>query len=58
MYASRFGIGHLIFGWGEAYQLPQLLAGVIIISVITIIVNEGMRLIEISAARRYGALRR
>ena len=57
MYASRFGIGHLIFGWGEAYQLPQLLAGVIIISVLTIIVNEGMRLIEISAAQRYGALR-
>jgi NitT/TauT family transport system permease protein len=58
MYASRYGIGHRIFGWGEAYQVPQLIAGVIIVSVLTIIVNEAMRLLEVRAARRYGALRR
>jgi len=58
MYASRFGIGHRLFGWGEAYQVPQLIAGVIIVSVLTILVNEAMRLLEVHAARRYGALRR
>jgi ABC-type nitrate/sulfonate/bicarbonate transport system permease component len=58
MYASRFGIGHRIFGWGEAYQVPQLIAGVIIVSVLTILVNEAMRLLEVRAARRYGALKR
>jgi len=58
MYASRFGIGHLIFGWGEAYQVPQLIAGVVIVSVLTILVNEGMRLLEVRAAGRYGATRR
>ena len=58
MYASRFGIGHLIFGWGEAYQVPQLIAGVVIVSILTILVNEGMRLLEVRAANRYGALRR
>jgi ABC-type nitrate/sulfonate/bicarbonate transport system permease component len=58
MYASRFGIGHLIFGWGEAYQMPQLIAGVAIVSVLTIFVNEAMRLMEVHAARRYGALER
>jgi NitT/TauT family transport system permease protein len=58
MYASRFGIGHLIFGWGESYQVPQLLAGVIIISILTILINEGMRLVEVRVVSRYGALRR
>jgi ABC-type nitrate/sulfonate/bicarbonate transport system permease component len=58
MYASRHGIGHLIFGWGEAYQIPQLIAGVVIVSVLTIVVNEVMRLMEGNAARRYGALER
>jgi ABC-type nitrate/sulfonate/bicarbonate transport system permease component len=38
--------------------VPQLMAGVIIVSVLTILVNEVMRLLEVRAARRYGALRR
>jgi NitT/TauT family transport system permease protein len=58
MYASRFGIGHRIFGWGEAYQMPQLIAGVIIVSVLTILVNEAMRVLEVRTAERYGALSR
>ena len=58
MYASRFGIGNLLFGWGEAYQMPQLMAGVIIVSVLTILVNEAMRVLEVHAVNRYGALRR
>ena len=57
MYASRQGIGRLIFGWGEAYQVPELLAGVLLISALTILVNESMRLMEVRADRRYGASR-
>ena len=58
MYASRWGVGRRIFGWGEAYQVPQLLAGVLLISVLTILVNESMRLFEVHAAQRYGLLGR
>jgi ABC-type nitrate/sulfonate/bicarbonate transport system permease component len=47
MYASRHGIGRLIFSWGEAYQVPELLAGILLISVLTIVVNEAMRLAEL-----------
>jgi ABC-type nitrate/sulfonate/bicarbonate transport system permease component len=58
MYASRQGLGHLIFGWGEAYQVPQLLAGILLVSILTILVNESMRFVEIRVAQRYGGLRR
>jgi ABC-type nitrate/sulfonate/bicarbonate transport system permease component len=58
MYSSRFGIGHRLFGWGESYQIPQLIAGVMIISVVTITLSEGMRFLEVRATRRYGALSR
>jgi len=57
MYASQFGIGKLIFGWGEGYQVPQLMAGVILISVFTVLVNEGLRIVELKAGYRYGAKR-
>jgi ABC-type nitrate/sulfonate/bicarbonate transport system permease component len=53
MYASRQGLGRLIFGWGEAYQLRELLAGILLISVLTIAVNEAMRLAELRASRFY-----
>jgi NitT/TauT family transport system permease protein len=58
MYASRHGIGHRLFGWGEAYQVAQLLAGIVIVSVLTILVNEALRVMEVRAARRYGTLQR
>lgn len=54
MYASRTGIGKLIFGWGEAYQVAPLMAGVVLVSVFTIALNEGLRLLEFGASRRYG----
>lgn len=53
MYASRHGIGRLIFSWGEAYQVPELLAGILLISVLTIVVNEAMRFAELHIGRFY-----
>jgi NitT/TauT family transport system permease protein len=55
MYASRTGIGRLIFGWGEAYKVPELMAAVLLISVFTVVLNEGLRLVEMRAGRRYGS---
>jgi len=46
MYASRTGIGHLIANWGENYQMPELFAGVILLSVIAICFNETVRALE------------
>ena len=51
MYASRRGIGQLIFDWGEGQQIPELLAGIVLISVLTIAVNELMRLAELRLAQ-------
>ena len=51
MYASRHGIGRLIFTWGESYQVPELLAGILLISVLTVAVNEAMRLAELRVSR-------
>ena len=51
MYASRRGIGRLIFAWGENYQVPELLAGILLVSLLTIAVNETMRLAELRVAR-------
>ena len=46
MYASRTGIGHLISNWGENFQLPELFAGVIMLSVVAIAFNEMVRFME------------
>ena len=46
MYASRTGIGHLISNWGENFQMPQLFAGVIMLSVVAIAFNEMVRFME------------
>ena len=46
MYASRTGIGHLIANWGENFQMPQLFAGVIVLSSVAIIFNEAVRALE------------
>jgi NitT/TauT family transport system permease protein len=46
MYASRSGIGYLIANWGENFQMPQLFAGVIVLSVVAILFNETMRVLE------------
>ena len=46
MYASRTGIGHLISNWGENFQMPQLFAGIIILSIVAICFNETVRFLE------------
>lgn len=51
MYASRRGIGGLILAWGERSEITQLLAGIVLISVLTIAMNEAMRFFEFRAAR-------
>jgi ABC-type nitrate/sulfonate/bicarbonate transport system permease component len=50
MYVSRVGIGNLIGTWGENFQLPQLLAGIVIVSAAAIAFNESVRVIE----KKYG----
>jgi NitT/TauT family transport system permease protein len=47
MYASRTGIGHLIANWGENFQMPQLFAGVIVLSAVAILFNEAVRALEV-----------
>ena len=46
MYASRTGIGHLIASWGENFQMEQLFAGIILLSVVAILFNETVRIFE------------
>jgi NitT/TauT family transport system permease protein len=46
MYASRDGIGHQIATWGENFMMPQLLAGVVLVSVIAMLFNELLRSVE------------
>ncbi|MEJ1975942.1 MAG: ABC transporter permease subunit [Acetobacteraceae bacterium] len=53
MYASRDGIGHQIASWGENFQMPQLFAGVLLLSLVAILCNETIRWAE----RRCGAWR-
>jgi NitT/TauT family transport system permease protein len=53
MYAPRTGIGHNIETWGENFMMQPLLAGVLLLSISAILVNEGVRWIE----RRCGAWR-
>jgi NitT/TauT family transport system permease protein len=53
MYASRLGIGHEIETWGENFMMRQLLAGVLLIAVAAITMNEAIRWVE----RRCGAWR-
>ena len=46
MYASRTGIGHLIASWCENFQMKQLFAGVLLLSVVAILFNETLRWME------------
>ncbi|MGV3571286.1 MAG: ABC transporter permease [Ramlibacter sp.] len=50
MYVSQVGIGKLIGTWGENYQLPQLLAGILLVSAAAVLFNESIRAVE----TRYG----
>jgi len=46
MYASREGVGNLIGAWGQAFQLLQLKASIIVVAGLAIIFNEGVRFLE------------
>lgn len=51
MYATRSGVGLLIAEWGEAYEVTELMAGILFISIGTIAINELMRLWESHVGR-------
>ena len=53
MYVAQVGLGRLINIWGTAYQLPELLAGVLLAASGTILLNEVIRTYE----RRVGRWR-
>ena len=46
MYVSRAGLGRLIAIWGAGYQLPELLAGVLLAGSGAILINELFRMYE------------
>ena len=51
MYASQSGLGMLLLRWSESYEVNQLMAATIFISVVTILINEAMRLWEAGVGR-------
>jgi NitT/TauT family transport system permease protein len=53
MYAASHGLGHTIVGWGSAYRMTPLLAGVLLVIIITVTLNEIIRWTE-SAFRLQG----
>ena len=50
---QRTGIGHNIETWGENFMMKPLLAGVLLLSLTAILVNEAIRWVE----RKCGAWR-
>jgi NitT/TauT family transport system permease protein len=46
MYASRTGMGHQIAAWGENFMMDRLFAGVLLLGVVAILVNETVRAVE------------
>jgi len=53
MYASRAGLGFLIANWGMNFDITSLLAGIVLASLLSILVNETLRWYE----HRVGAWR-
>lgn len=51
MYASSTGLGVLLSRWGESFDVTKLMAATILISVVTILINETMRLWEARVGR-------
>lgn len=51
MFSSRHGFGRLIFSWGESFQVTRLLAGILLVTLLTIAFNEMMRAWEVRASR-------
>jgi NitT/TauT family transport system permease protein len=46
MYASRQGIGNVLGAWGQGFQIRELLAMIIFVSVVAIALNELIRYFE------------
>ena len=46
MYGSPRGIGRVIFAWGEMFRMRELLAGVLLVVLVTILCNELLRSVE------------
>lgn len=46
MYVSRAGLGNLISTWGMNFDIVSLLAGIVIASLLSIVVNESLRWYE------------
>lgn len=46
MYASKVGLGQMIANWGENFMLKELGAGILIVSIATILFNEAIHWIE------------
>lgn len=56
MYASRTGLGQLIFSYGESGNVVRLTAAILVVAVATALVNAGLRVAERRAGRfRLGA---
>jgi NitT/TauT family transport system permease protein len=43
MYSSTSGVGSLLVAWAEAFQMVEMLAVVLLVSILTIAFNEAMR---------------
>ena len=52
IFASRNGVGHLLFLWMELAEMENLLATVLVLSAGTIAINETLRLLERRAWRQ------
>lgn len=46
MYASQSGVGNQIGLWGQNFMIDNLLAGILIVSVLAILFNEAVRAVE------------
>jgi ABC-type nitrate/sulfonate/bicarbonate transport system permease component len=46
MYAAPNGLGRQIFLWAEAYKTEPMLAGVLLVAICTITLNEALRAVE------------
>lgn len=53
MYVSRAGLGYLIANWGSRFELANLLAGILLAALLSILINETLRWFE----RRLGEWR-
>lgn len=51
MYAAQSGLGLLLSKWGENMDVGKLMAATILISIATVLANEGMRLWETRVSR-------